>query len=537
MIGISLSYKNLLFTDDDCLKPETLLPILWKHGVRSIELRSVPRGASPTEVLRVANILWDYGFKITVHALSKVAESAIEDIIVPLSDTLTHMRQQELIITVHPIVGDNVEMLNSLSDYIIEHRYPARIALENNRRMPDNTDGDSLSLVLDVVTKVDRKNIGICFDMGHYAWYTANFTNDPNMLPPKNFLSKVIHTHIHAYTEGSTHFPLDEWKDPFASYIHALGDQYFGVYNVELDPKRFAHRWSATEGYVISAEALKSNYPPRALFFDDMREHYDGYFLQALDVLNKKDGCYGALIAPSSYLFSTNGYRWAMDVSFLTLRHLATTPSRVREYLGNIDCMLLTHAHADHMEEFTVRALANTKISWVAPTFLVDKLLSLGVHRELITAVSYGDEIYMGPLKIRVLEGKHFRPGTKSGIEEVGYLISAENAPTLAFPGDVRDYSVVVEESLNADHCFAHVWLTDNALDPELYIPKSREFAEYMLSKSRKSIFLAHLYITRSNDKRWTVHHARFAAAAINELSPETIVRTPRFGEIFDLSV
>jgi hypothetical protein len=188
------------------------------------------------------------------------------------------------------------------------------------------------------------------------------------------------------------------------------------------------------------------------------------------------------------------------------------------------------------MEKCTIRALSDTNIDWVVPEFLVDKILSFGVRSEKITAVRAGDEINVGPLSIRVLEGKHFRPGTRSGIDTVGYLISADGAPTLAFPSDVRDYSVMDGEELNADHCFAHVWLTDNALDPEMYVPKSREFAEYMLSKSRKSIFLTHLNINRTEDKRWTIHHACVARDAILERSPETVVRVPRYGEIIDLT-
>jgi hypothetical protein len=226
-----------------------------------------------------------------------------------------------------------------------------------------------------------------------------------------------------------------------------------------------------------------------------------------------------------------------MDISFLEIYRLAETPSRIREYLGDIDCMLLTHGHGDHMEKRTIRALSDTNINWIVPEFLVDNLLSFGVRREKIISVRAGDEISVGPLSIRVLEGRHFRPETKKGIDAVGYLISADKAPTLAFPGDIRDYSVAEGEELDADHCFAHVWLTDKALDPEMYIPKSREFAEFMLSKSRKSILLAHLYTNRAEDKRWTIHHARVVCDAIWERSPETLVRVPRYGEIFDLSL
>ena len=68
MIGMSLSYQKHLSTCDPALKPETLLPQLWEHGVRSIELRAVTPTASPVEVLRVANILWDHGFQVTIHS-------------------------------------------------------------------------------------------------------------------------------------------------------------------------------------------------------------------------------------------------------------------------------------------------------------------------------------------------------------------------------------------------------------------------------------------------------------------------------------
>ena len=537
MVGMSLSYQHLLSTDDPALKPGVLLPKLWERGVRSVELRSVSAADNPFDVLRVANLLWDYGFNITVHSKAKSTQSAVNDVFGPLAQLLVNMRQRELVVTIHPIVEDNAAMLTALSDYIMEQKYPVCIALENNRKMPDGSNGDSVALVLDAVTRADRQNVGICFDMGHWAWYTANFTDSPNLLPPQAFLSRVIHTHIHAYAEGTTHFPLDNWREPFSVFIDALGYQYVGVYNVELDPHRFAHNWSATKGYLISADTLKSHYPARAAYYDELRSNYDGCFRRSMEVLDKKDGCYGTLLAPSAYLFSTNGYKWAMDIAFLTLYRLAETPWRIREYLGGIDCMILTHGHSDHFEERTICALCDTDIAWVVPDFLVDKLLSFGVRREKITSVCVGDHIQMGPLSIHVLEGKHFRPETGSGIETVGYLIRAENAPSLVFPADVRDYSVAEGENLDADHCFAHVWLTDNAINPEMYVPKSREFAAFMLSKSKKSILLAHLNIThRPDDKIWTIHHAHIARDAILEQSPETVVRVPKYGEIIEFS-
>lgn len=545
MIGVSLRYRNQLRTDDPTLSVEALLPKLWERGVRSIEIRGLSAGSDPVEALRSAELLWNRGFYMTVHSGAKTVESAVEDVFGPLSEILAHLRQRELILTLHPIVGDNVQMLIALSDHIRENRLPVRIALENNRRMPDKTNGNSAELVLEAVTKADRGNVGICFDMGHWAWYTANLTDGPNMLPPKEFLARTIHTHIHAYTDsgadvygnskGATHFPLVEWQELLSLYMDALSPTFFGVYNLELTPGRFAHLWSAEEGYLLSADTLLRHYPPRSAHYDELREHYDERVGRALDFLRETDGCYGTLLSPASYLFSTHGYRWAMDLSFMHLRKLATVPSRVRELLGDLSCMILTHAHGDHMEERTIRALADTEMLWVLPDFLVDRVRAFGVREEKIRSVRAGDLLSVGPLQIRVLEGRHFRPGTRSGAESVGYRICVERGPVLAFPGDVRDYRCGDGNEPLADHCFAHVWLTDRAQEPAAYLPKSREFAEFMLTQSKKSIFLAHLNIHRSDDKRWTEHHAQVAKDAILERSPETAVCVPRYGEILAL--
>jgi len=260
MIGVSLSYDELVYTENESIKPENLLPKLRERGVKCIELRTVSEDALSKEVLGVANLLWDHGFYVTVHAECRSFESAAADVFVPLSQMLANLRQKDLVITLHPVIGDNAAMLTMLSNHIIEHRLPVRIALENNRKMPNGSDGDCLSFVLDTVLRVDRKNVGICFDMGHYAWYAENFTGSPNTLPSAAFFSRVIHTHIHAYTEGTTHFPLNEWREPFSLYIERLRIGYDGIYNLELEPGRYAHRWDGAESYLFSVDTLRNHY-------------------------------------------------------------------------------------------------------------------------------------------------------------------------------------------------------------------------------------------------------------------------------------
>ena len=99
----------------------------------------------------------------------------------------------------------------------------------------------------------------------------------------------------------------------------------------------------------------------------------------------------------------------------------------------------------------------------------------------------------------------------------------------------MRDYSLNNYPTLNADHCFAHIWLTDNSLDPNSYEPISKDFACFMLNASKKSIFLTHLNRYREEHFIWTEKHASVARNQILKISPTTSVTIPKYGEIFEL--
>ena len=378
------------------------------------------------------------------------------------------------------------------------------------------------------------KTLAFALIWGHYTWYNANFIGGAE-IPSKEFLKRVIHTHIHAYSEDKTHFPIESIKEPLINYIKALPHTYFGVYNIELDPKRFEHKLNEEQGLIISVNNLKQSYPLVAKIYDDLRQNFDTCFKNSLKIFDKQKGSYGTLISPSSYLFSTNGYKWAMDVAFLALYDIATTPSNIKEYFKDLNCYFLTHGHPDHLEGRTIEAIKDSDITFVLPSFLMERVLSYGVKRERIIEVKVGDEFSVGPLTVKVLEGRHFRPENKKGLDCVGYVIKGENAPEIAFPSDVRDYNIDNYPTLNADHCFAHIWLSDNALDPNYYEPISKDCAYFMLNASKKSIILTHLNRYREEHFIWTEKHAKLVNEQILKISPTTSVTIPKYGEIFEL--
>ena len=538
MIGVSLSYDWLAGGEGLLGNVDSLLTRLKRQGVESIELRTVFLHHAPKDVLRVAEMLWDKNFQITVHAKAHSRELAVSEVFDPISSVLQNLRQENLTVVIHPIKGDNVAMLHELADYRDAHGYPVTIALENNRVLPDKSEGDCAALVYDAVNRTDRERVGICFDMGHYCYYwKKNHEGAPFTLPPKDFWKRVVHTHIHALNGLKTHFPLGHFELPLETILKSLSYQYFGIYNLELDFPRFKEEISDLPGALChSVTFLEKSLPQCARVYRDLRKNFDGKFNNALSIFKHDTGCYASLIGASSYLFHTNGYRWGMDPAFRYAYALSQLPHQVGALLKDLELILITHAHADHFEEATVRQLANNKTRWIIPDFMEERALSCGISFEKMILVKAGDHLTVGPLTIRVFEGRHFRPDTGKGTRAYGYYVTAENAPSLVFPSDVRDYSTQGFPDLpNADFCFAHVWMGDqsNKSDFEDY---PQRFADFMLRFSTKNVILAHLYENgRKDHQMWTNAHAQILANAVCSISPTTNIRIPKTGDVLEL--
>ena len=85
--------------------------------------------------------------------------------------------------------------------------------------------------------------------MGHYysnILLKYEFEDPPKKqilrLPSDDFLAKVWHTHIHGIGVTGTHNPLTNYESlPLEFYVKALRESgYSGIYNLELDSKRFS---------------------------------------------------------------------------------------------------------------------------------------------------------------------------------------------------------------------------------------------------------------------------------------------------------
>lgn len=577
MYGLSLPF-SWLYKGGDRFGPEAAVPgrraaffaALASFGAGSIELRGVKNDSAPEKLFRAARELWDSGFQITVHGAVTSAETAVREVFGPVSliaNALPNLRQSRVNVTIHAVNGDgtpegrlaaNVEMMERLARHILERRLPVSISLENSRKMPDGTDGDSVALVTAAVTAVREKLtaegyeiplgvagrnpvIGTCFDMGHYAWVRAQIAPGEEYAPPiPEFLRLVIHTHIHALNpEGRTHFPLSAPNElPLRENLKALGKRCGAVWNLELGFTRFPEI-PPIDAMRESLAALDRAMSVTMRLAASIREQFTADLLRAGSVLRTPDvhGTRFAMVQSTFYVFNTNGTRWIMDPALRLAGEITNAPDYLRASLRGTEYALITHGHVDHFEEGTVRRLAGMGIRWVIPDFLTETALAMGLTADEIITARPGEELSLGALRVTPFVSRHFRPTTGKGVPEYGYLVRAANAPTILFPGDIRNYDPAGFPEFDApiDVLFAHVWLGDYVSLCDTF-PYTDDFVRLMSSFGARRVLFTHLYESgRKSNCMWRRDHAEMLAARIREIAPATRTDIPRGGEIFQL--
>lgn len=240
-------------------------------GVESIELRMVRPKTSPDLVLKALENLKRHGLGFTIHGLLPAKDDSVETVEqFPLWSVADWIREEqgEAVVTVHSRFhaepGENVQTYaeltqNSLRGLLREieaQKAPYKIALEINREKAKTDPSFTWEGVVSMVKAVNHPALGICWDMGH-SFSNASRGVIP-VMPPDEFASRVIHTHIHDLSpEGRTHWPLREKKVPiqeFCQILHKLG--YSGVYNLEIGPDRFLEDPDIARSLYDSAETM-----------------------------------------------------------------------------------------------------------------------------------------------------------------------------------------------------------------------------------------------------------------------------------------
>jgi L-ascorbate metabolism protein UlaG (beta-lactamase superfamily) len=245
------------------------------------------------------------------------------------------------------------------------------------------------------------------------------------------------------------------------------------------------------------------------------------------------------LIYSANYLFHTAGVRWVMDP--VTLHHrLPSAPEVDISTLCNLDYIVLTHEHKDHLDLDLLFRLKDYPARWVVPLHLRGQLQSLEVPDGKMIITEPGKTLDLGSLALTAFNGLHWEyssnyPDGRHGVPATGYLLEFNQRRWL-IPGDTRTYeSARLPAFGKVDGLIAHLWLgRGQALhdDPSML----EAFCQFHQALQAGRIVITHLNEWgRPSTDRWDERHALAALNWFKDQVPGLPVSYAGIGECIDL--
>jgi hypothetical protein len=271
-----------------------------------------------------------------------------------------------------------------------------------------------------------------------------------------------------------------------------------------------------------------------ALRIEQAKEGYLTLWNQIIEAWQNAEEDCAWLTYAANYLFHTAGVKWALDPFSVFTRFKEKNPQDFAADLARLDAVVLSHAHADHLDMNILVALNGMPVTWLVPEFMLEyvgKSVNLKTARLIIPQpgipVNIGDLTLM-PFKALHLRGDH-------GVPEMGYL--AEFAgKRWAFPGDTR---VHPPESLpmleNVDGIFAHLWLGKKCAMQDTP-PLLDEFCHFFARPKPNRIIVTHMEeLGRNALDYWTMDHYQQVYNRFGQIAPEITVSPALMGQAVHL--
>lgn len=239
---------------------EAYIDFLQSLGVSSIEVRIYHQTSSFEDYQAALSMIQRKGLHITLHGeLSNTVVASHIDADYPSLPPILNQLNQPIVMPIHASQGvsDDVDfsartanILQTWGNELHERKHQLQFALENNRVKKVIDPGNTIQGVLTIIENLNREDVGICWDMGHYY---SNVLNGKEIAPPQfetdsllnTFCKHVVHTHIHGINEEqTTHFPIRSEQDlPLQSFVQLLEQKHYkGIYNLELSLERWSEK-------------------------------------------------------------------------------------------------------------------------------------------------------------------------------------------------------------------------------------------------------------------------------------------------------
>ncbi len=118
----------------------------------------------------------------------------------------------------------------------------------------------------------------------------------------------------------------------------------------------------------------------------------------------------------STLLFDIDGVRLLTDPVF---GNAGPLPGIVRRFQPsplergeipklNLDVILISHDHYDHLEKKTIESLVRSDIRFIVPLGVSARLRGWGIAADRITELNWGDSAEVGSLKVTAVTARHF---------------------------------------------------------------------------------------------------------------------------------
>lgn len=246
-------------------------------------------------------------------------------------------------------------------------------------------------------------------------------------------------------------------------------------------------------------------------------------------------GLHAAWLGHSTVLLKVDGFTILTDPVFgercgvnfgrmtIGLKRLVSPALDDPRQLPPIDLILLSHAHLDHFDKPTLRRLEHGGTSVITAPQTSDLLRARRYKR--VSEIGWGEEIRIGPLKIRGIEVNHWgarmRTDTYRGYN--GYLLETDHH-RIVFGGDtaLTDTFRSIRSSKPVDLAIMPI----GAYNPWIYVHCNPEQAWRMGNDCRAEFFLpVHHQTFRLGREPYFEPIERFVEAAGNNADRVTLTR------------
>ena len=241
------------------------------------------------------------------------------------------------------------------------------------------------------------------------------------------------------------------------------------------------------------------------------------------------------LMYSANYLFRTANVRWAIDL--LRLKHrLPDAPEMPVDDLKDLDFILLTHQHADHLDLGLLGQLQDFPIVWVVPAPILPMVQAeFDIPASRLIVPEPMRMIEIRGIRVTPFDGLHWEKmsgkETLRGVPATGYLVEF-NGKRWLFPGDTRNYNADQLPFFDSlDGLFAHVWLGRSCalMDYPLLLDA---FCRFCADMQPKQVILTHLEeFGRDANDYWDSEHANKLSTFFREKSSKVIVSPAVLGE------